>query len=829
MTLQAAIEGNQDAILAMQRAKKAVSDAEACLATFKKNPTNLAERDAFVQAATAITPAITGLALYSKAAVSAACAELAAATHEWKHKVSARRANGSTAEFEEATTCAEAAEAALAAAHRLQERVMETMSNEDATDAVAADTTIDDELLAAVPVAVEAVAAALSAFDRRDGKVVHEAAERLEAAEASLAALSERSSVTMGSQSPKQRPSSASGTMDSTMEGMKGAGTAVAALRSAQGSRPSMSVEDAIPDNVEEFLDGVATFVSAVETAGTALNAYERMALDAAKRTATRAIATANTADATNKSVGAPPSEATDEIAKAIAAAASAMVGLEKVEAVLTRSHADAESAGVAAPGGGGNVESSKMLCEAIAAATAASQQALNARTLLNKRDSHEAAALKAAKAELMRLRMLLESLRKRNRQAGIPDDRASADIEAASLAVVTAETLHRLIANTPAVAGMGRQFVKEVPTATAAVEAAVASLESRDRDAEAEALAEQLRKREAGCTQVTNLRGVLASMQERFQEVEKVLDEDGMLAALAGLDEDVDNTEDGPAAPILPPELITRGNDLLNRAETELQRRPSQSSAAGSESRVGSTTESIADLASPRSLKVALSEITQCDRMVGQIRRKVAVLEQAARRAQNAEVAAAVAHAAGVLAVARSKLEVLSARNHKHGAPPDDASMQLEKAVAAVAYARSFEKSMEGNQDQQAGSERAAKFLASAQAAVADVQAARQVRGGSDCVLFVLVLTSPSFACVRAAGNRRPTNQGRVEDPTACVGAGGTLCLTRGRGFHAVSGWLVSVFPWRAGRCACSEARQVPPRGSGIGAQGVGGWAQRA
>ena len=58
----------------MQRAKKAVSDAEACLATFKKNPTNLAERDAFVQAATAIPPAITGLALYSKAAVSAACA-----------------------------------------------------------------------------------------------------------------------------------------------------------------------------------------------------------------------------------------------------------------------------------------------------------------------------------------------------------------------------------------------------------------------------------------------------------------------------------------------------------------------------------------------------------------------------------------------------------------------------------------------------------------------------------------------------------------------------------------------------------------------------------
>ena len=258
-----AIEGNQDAILAMQRAKKAVSDAEACLATFKKNPTNLAERDAFVQAATAITPAITGLALYSKAAVSAACAELAAATHEWKHKVSARRANGSTAEFEEATTCAEAAEAALAAAHRLQERVMETMSNEDATDAVAADTTIEDELLAAVPVAVEAVAAALSAFDRRDGKVVHEAAERLEAAEASLAALSERSSVTMGSQSPKQRPSSASGTMDSTMEGMKGAGTAVAALRSAQGSRPSMSVEDAIPDNVEEFLDGEeASFIA---------------------------------------------------------------------------------------------------------------------------------------------------------------------------------------------------------------------------------------------------------------------------------------------------------------------------------------------------------------------------------------------------------------------------------------------------------------------------------------------------------------------------------------------------------------------------------------
>ena len=62
-----------------------------------------------------------------------------------------------------------------------------------------------------------------------------------------------------------------------------------------------------------------------------------------------------------------------------------------------------------------------------------------------------------------MRLRMLLESLRKRNRVAGIPDDRASADIEAASLAVVTAETLHRLIANTPAVAGMGRQFVAEV------------------------------------------------------------------------------------------------------------------------------------------------------------------------------------------------------------------------------------------------------------------------------------------------------------------------------------------------------------------------------
>ena len=105
-------------------------------------------------------------------------------------------------------------------------------------------------------------------------------------------------------------------------------------------------------------------------------------------------------------------------------------------------------------------------------------------------------------------------------------------------------------------------------------------------------------------------------------------------------------------------------------------------------------------------------------------LRRQIVVLEQAARRSQNAEIAAEVAHTAGVMAVATSKLEVLVARNQNLGSPADDATALLQKATQALAYATSFEQSLAHNSDKAM----AGKFLEAAQTAVHDVQRARKV-----------------------------------------------------------------------------------------------------
>jgi len=717
---QAAIEGNQDAEAAMEAAKAAVLTAETALQDFHSSPGDLGLRDAFVVASVAVPPAMTTLTLYSKAAVSAACVRLAEAKARWHNDLAQYKRDGDTAHHETASKLALAAESALAKAESLQARVVESMEADQggASPGAPVASELDDELLAAVPAALSAIEMAAQGFVVRDATIVKAAEKRLGQAVRTLNTLQARN--TASSRTPTAAAAvaavegSGKGALAST-GGLGGSGDeATSCIVSAASHRPSLTPATAVPDRVEEYVDSVAGFVSAVESAARALDTRERTTIEAAARHILRAKEAVLAADTANKAVGAPASPASTAIATMLGEVVRVATQVRTAQVQLIESTRVAVAAGVLGENGGGIVPVSEAVAAANSAALHAALGVAKAKVQLNQREAKEAASLKGAKAELMRLRGLLETLRKRNRAAGIPDDRASAFIEAASLAVVTAETLHRLVGTMPAVAGMGRQFIREVPTATAAVQAAEECLNSRDRDAEAAAVAERARKQEEGGRKVSELRGALSSMQERYIKVTQLLDEDAMARALAGLEDDVDGADmDDPPSPILPPALIEQGNALLSRVEEHLHH--SEASAT------------IASDINGAPLEAALTDVSQCDALVARIRRKVAVLEQAARRAQSAEVAAAVAHAAGVLAVARSKLQVLQARNHTHGAPSDEASTKLERAMAAVAYARSFEKTMAGSTDP--GGDLAEKFLQSAHAAVADVQSARRVR----------------------------------------------------------------------------------------------------